>query len=92
MTLTCVTYGRQIFGIGGRRAWADDGKAGCYDAPAFIYDAQSETTRSSFDVSTLPIPKPRQPINSWTARSIFIFSIFLDSQRYQGLTIPFTMG
>ncbi|KAJ6132649.1 hypothetical protein N7471_007864 [Penicillium samsonianum] len=49
MTLTCVTYGRQIFGIGGRRAWADDGKAGCYDTPAFIYDAQSEATRSSFD-------------------------------------------
>ncbi|OQE00228.1 hypothetical protein PENVUL_c056G09184 [Penicillium vulpinum] len=49
MTLTCVTYGRQIFGIGGRRAWAEDGKAGCYDAPAFIYDAQSEATRSSFD-------------------------------------------
>lgn len=54
MTLTCVTYGRQIFGIGGRLAWADDGQAGCYDAPAFIYDAQSEVTRSSFDVSTLP--------------------------------------
>ncbi|CAI7635574.1 uncharacterized protein N7487_002539 [Penicillium crustosum] len=49
MTLMCVTYGRQIFGIGGRLAWADDGQAGCYDAPAFIYDAQSEVTRSSFD-------------------------------------------
>ncbi|CAI7613056.1 unnamed protein product [Penicillium bialowiezense] len=49
MTLTCVTYGRQIFGIGGRQAWADDGEAGCYDAPAFIYDAQSEASRSSFD-------------------------------------------
>ncbi|KAJ9488880.1 hypothetical protein VN97_g4406 [Penicillium thymicola] len=49
MTLTCVTYGRQIFGIGGRLAWADDDEAGCYDAPAFIYDAQSEATRSSFD-------------------------------------------
>ncbi|QQK47049.1 Kelch-type beta propeller [Penicillium digitatum] len=49
MTLTCVPNGRQIFGIGGRRAWADDGNAGCYDAPAFIYDAQSEATRSMFD-------------------------------------------
>jgi hypothetical protein len=51
MTLTCVTYGRQIFGIGGRLAWADDSQAGCYDTPAFIYDAQSEVTRTSFDVS-----------------------------------------
>ncbi|CAG7959708.1 unnamed protein product [Penicillium olsonii] len=49
MTLTCVTYGRQIFGIGGRKAWADDSAAGCYNAPAFIYDAQSEVSRSSFD-------------------------------------------
>ena len=52
MTLTCVTYGRQIFGIGGRKAWADDSAAGCYNAPAFIYDAQSEVSRSSFDVSS----------------------------------------
>lgn len=51
MTLTCVSYGRQIFGIGGRKAWADDSAAGCYDAPAFIYDAQSEVSRSSFNVS-----------------------------------------
>jgi hypothetical protein len=56
MTLTCVTYGRQIFGIGGRLAWAEDGQAGCYDAPAFIYDAQSEASRSSFDVSILIDP------------------------------------
>ncbi|CAG8021748.1 unnamed protein product [Penicillium salamii] len=49
MTLTCVSYGRQIFGIGGRKAWADDSAAGCYDAPAFIYDAQSEVSRSSFN-------------------------------------------
>ncbi|KAF4769582.1 hypothetical protein HAV15_011346 [Penicillium sp. str.  len=44
-------------GIGGRLAWAEDGQAGCYDAPAFIYDAQSEVTRSSFDVSTLSSSK-----------------------------------
>ncbi|KAK2775506.1 hypothetical protein FQN52_003975 [Onygenales sp. PD_12] len=49
MTLTCETYGRQIFGIGGRLAWADDAAAGCYDVPAFIYDAQLEELRTTFD-------------------------------------------
>ncbi|KAJ5648013.1 hypothetical protein N7490_004385 [Penicillium lividum] len=49
MTLQCATYGRQIFGVGGRLAWADDADAGCYTMPAFIYDAQSEATRSTFD-------------------------------------------
>ncbi|KAE8379096.1 hypothetical protein BDV26DRAFT_176784 [Aspergillus bertholletiae] len=49
MTLTCQAYGRQIFGVGGRLAWADDAKAGCYDMPAFVYDAQSEVIRTRFD-------------------------------------------
>lgn len=49
MTLQCATYGRQIFAVGGRLAWADDSEAGCYTMPAFIYDAQSEVTRSRFD-------------------------------------------
>ncbi|KAJ5916588.1 hypothetical protein N7504_000603 [Penicillium tannophilum] len=51
MTLQCATYGRQIFAVGGRLAWADDSEAGCYTMPAFIYDAQSEATRSTFDPS-----------------------------------------
>ncbi|RAK80039.1 uncharacterized protein BO72DRAFT_27003 [Aspergillus fijiensis CBS 313.89] len=49
MTLSCQAYGRQIFGVGGRLAWADDSDAGCYTMPAFIYDAQSEVVRSGFD-------------------------------------------
>ena len=51
MSHACVGYGRQIIGVGGRLAWANDQKAGCYDVPAFIYDAQSQTNRSDFDVS-----------------------------------------
>ncbi|KAE8364249.1 hypothetical protein BDV27DRAFT_157979 [Aspergillus caelatus] len=34
---------------GGRLAWAVDSGAGCYDMPAFIYDAQSEVIRAQFD-------------------------------------------
>ncbi|KAB8264201.1 hypothetical protein BDV32DRAFT_135551 [Aspergillus pseudonomiae] len=49
MTHVCQAYGRQIFGVGGRLAWADDADAGCYDTPAFIYDAQSEVIRAQFD-------------------------------------------
>ncbi|KAL2833737.1 hypothetical protein BDW59DRAFT_138116 [Aspergillus cavernicola] len=49
MTHSCQAYGRQIFGIGGRQAWADNSTAGCYDVPAFIYDAQSEVIRWDFD-------------------------------------------
>ncbi|KAE8422773.1 hypothetical protein BDV36DRAFT_309790 [Aspergillus pseudocaelatus] len=49
MTLVCQAYGRQIFGVGGRLAWAVDSGAGCYDMPAFIYDAQSEVIRTQFD-------------------------------------------
>ncbi|KAL4742961.1 hypothetical protein BDV11DRAFT_166630 [Aspergillus similis] len=51
MSHTCQTYGRQIIGIGGRQAWADDSAAGCYDTPAFLYDAQSEVVRTIFDPS-----------------------------------------
>lgn len=53
MTLTCESYGRQIFGVGGRFAWADDSKAGCYRMPAFIYDTVSEVSRTDYDVSLL---------------------------------------
>ncbi|KAL2863953.1 putative cell wall anchored protein [Aspergillus lucknowensis] len=58
MTHTCQAYGRQIFGLGGRQAWADNFTAGCYDTPAFIYDAQSEVVRMDFDpgLSTYSIP------------------------------------
>ncbi|KAE8163035.1 hypothetical protein BDV40DRAFT_264045 [Aspergillus tamarii] len=49
MTLVCQAYGRQIFGVGGRLAWSVDSGAGCYDMPAFIYDAQSEVIRTQFD-------------------------------------------
>ncbi|KAL4814748.1 hypothetical protein BDW67DRAFT_165117 [Aspergillus spinulosporus] len=58
MSHTCQTYGRQIIGIGGRQAWANDAAAGCYDAPAFLYDAQSEVVRTDFDpsLSTYSIP------------------------------------
>ncbi|KAL3461828.1 hypothetical protein BJX64DRAFT_152016 [Aspergillus heterothallicus] len=52
MSLTCETYGRQIFGIGGRLAWANGAEAGCYDTPAFIYDAQSEAVTDRFDPSS----------------------------------------
>ncbi|KAL4812318.1 hypothetical protein BDW67DRAFT_170416 [Aspergillus spinulosporus] len=50
MSHTCHTYGRQIFGIGGRQAWTDNSSAGCYGRAAFIYDAQSEVVRNEFDV------------------------------------------
>ncbi|KAL4749460.1 hypothetical protein BDW72DRAFT_194807 [Aspergillus terricola var. indicus] len=58
MSHTCHTYGRQIFGIGGRQAWADNSSAGCYGRPAFIYDAQSEVVRDVFDpaLSTYSVP------------------------------------
>ncbi|KAJ5907096.1 uncharacterized protein N7473_004012 [Penicillium subrubescens] len=49
ITLDCAAYGSQIFGVGGRLAWADDSGAGCYDMPAFIYDAQSQTVKAEFD-------------------------------------------
>ncbi|KAL2816667.1 hypothetical protein BJX63DRAFT_419866 [Aspergillus granulosus] len=51
MSLTCEAYGRQIFGIGGRLAWADGADAGCYDTPAFLYDAQTEAVTDHFDPS-----------------------------------------
>ncbi|KAL4919697.1 hypothetical protein BDW62DRAFT_209634 [Aspergillus aurantiobrunneus] len=58
MSHVCQTYGRQIFGIGGRQAWADNSSAGCYNMPAFIYDAQSEVVRNEFDpaLSTYSVP------------------------------------
>ncbi|KAE8313114.1 hypothetical protein BDV41DRAFT_564630 [Aspergillus transmontanensis] len=58
MTHVCQAYGRQIFGVGGRLAWSDDAGAGCYDMPAFIYDAQSEVIRTQFDpgLSTYSLP------------------------------------
>ncbi|KAJ0419206.1 hypothetical protein BJY00DRAFT_286482 [Aspergillus carlsbadensis] len=54
MSLACEAYGRQIFGIGGRLAWANGADAGCYDTPAFIYDAQTEAVTDQFDPS-LPV-------------------------------------
>ncbi|THC88733.1 hypothetical protein EYZ11_011821 [Aspergillus tanneri] len=51
MTYACAAYGRQIFGVGGRLAWADDQDAGCYEVPAFLYDAQSEAIMPDFDKS-----------------------------------------
>lgn len=50
MTHACVAYGRQIFSVGGRLAWYEDQNAGCYKAPALLYDAQLEKTVSEFDV------------------------------------------
>jgi hypothetical protein len=50
MTLVCQAYGPQVFGIGGRINWADNQDAGCYTMPAFIYDVNSESSRSMFDV------------------------------------------
>ncbi|KAI9371697.1 hypothetical protein BJX61DRAFT_534554 [Aspergillus egyptiacus] len=58
MSLTCETYGRQIFGIGGRLAWANGAEAGCYDTPAFIYDAQSEAVTDRFDPSFMDYTIP----------------------------------
>ncbi|KAL2783093.1 hypothetical protein BJX66DRAFT_349881 [Aspergillus keveii] len=54
MSLTCEVFGRQIFGIGGRLAWDDGADADCYDAAAFIYDAQTEAVTDQFDPS-LPV-------------------------------------
>lgn len=51
MTMDCATYGSQIFGVGGRLAWYVDSRAGCYNMPAFIYDAESQAIRTKFDVS-----------------------------------------
>ncbi|RJE17543.1 hypothetical protein PHISCL_10119 [Aspergillus sclerotialis] len=58
MSLTCATYGRQVFGVGGRLAWANGYDAGCYDMPAFIYDAGDGTTRSIFNASLSPYVLP----------------------------------
>lgn len=80
MTLACATYGRQIFGVGGRLAWADDSKAGCYDMPTFIYDAQSEVVRSSFDVITPSENLVATELNNITARLVFLFSLLLNRQ------------
>ncbi|EEP76020.1 conserved hypothetical protein [Uncinocarpus reesii 1704] len=49
MTLTCEAYGRQIFGIGGRKARYDDARAGCYTMPAFLYDTKVESIVTTFD-------------------------------------------
>jgi hypothetical protein len=53
MTLDCEAYGPQVFGIGGRIHWPDDQDAGCYTMPAFIYDVNSGSSRTKFDVSCL---------------------------------------
>ena len=53
MTTECATYGTQIFTIGGRKKWYNDGRAGTYTMPAFIYDADSQAIRSNFDVRNL---------------------------------------
>lgn len=51
MTHTCELRGRQMFAVGGRLAWQDDDKAGCYTMPAFVYDIVDQTVKSKFDVS-----------------------------------------
>ncbi|KAL4904766.1 hypothetical protein BDW74DRAFT_168005 [Aspergillus multicolor] len=55
MTHTCLNqnYGRQIFILGGRQAWADigDAEAGCYKDAAFVYDAQSEIVLREYNPS-----------------------------------------
>ncbi|KAL3486353.1 hypothetical protein BJX62DRAFT_215348 [Aspergillus germanicus] len=51
MSLACEAHGRQIFAIGGRLAWENGAGAGCYGAPAFIYDAQTEAVTDQFDPS-----------------------------------------
>ncbi|KAL4781755.1 hypothetical protein BJX76DRAFT_369608 [Aspergillus varians] len=58
MSHTCLTHGRQIFGIGGRQAWADNSSAGCYNMPTFIYDAQTEVVRNEFNpgLSSYSVP------------------------------------
>jgi hypothetical protein len=55
MSLACEAHGRQIFAIGGRLAWENGAGAGCYGAPAFIYDAQTEAVTDQFDVRALHI-------------------------------------
>ncbi|KAJ5937351.1 hypothetical protein N7454_004651 [Penicillium verhagenii] len=49
MTMDCATYGTQIFAVGGRNAWYVDSRAGTYTMPAFIYDADSQSVRDTFD-------------------------------------------
>ncbi|KAL5043597.1 hypothetical protein BDW71DRAFT_187728 [Aspergillus fruticulosus] len=71
MSHICHTYGRQIFGIGGRQAWADNSSAGCYGRPAFIYDAQSEVVRNEFDVC---------PLHPLSSRPVLTF---MDCPHYQ---------
>lgn len=51
MTQSCEIRGRHMFAVGGRLAWADDERAGCYKMPAFIYDLVEQTKTSTFDVS-----------------------------------------
>ncbi|OXV06242.1 hypothetical protein Egran_05990 [Elaphomyces granulatus] len=51
MTLTCESYGRQVFGVGGRLNWDND--TGCFanGMPLFIYDVVSQTNPTTFDPS-----------------------------------------
>jgi hypothetical protein len=51
MTLTCESYGSQVFGVGGRLNWKND--TGCFATgmPMFIYDVVSQTNPTTFDVS-----------------------------------------
>ncbi|KAF7171758.1 hypothetical protein CNMCM6106_006140 [Aspergillus hiratsukae] len=58
MSLFCQAYGPQVFGIGGRINWADDQDAGCYTMPAFIYDVNSETSRTTFDPAVTSYSQP----------------------------------
>ncbi|PGH11406.1 hypothetical protein AJ79_04907 [Helicocarpus griseus UAMH5409] len=58
LTLTCVAHGRHIIGVGGREAWQDDQRAGCYKMPAFLYDAQLEELRTTFDPNLSPYSVP----------------------------------
>ncbi|KAA8642895.1 uncharacterized protein ATNIH1004_009656 [Aspergillus tanneri] len=78
MTYACAAYGRQIFGVGGRLAWADDQDAGCYEVPAFLYDAQSEAIMPDFDKSLSYI--------------IILFSSRFHSRGYQELPISEGVG
>lgn len=51
MTHSCQVRGRQMFAVGGRVAWADDERAGCYKMPAVIYDLVDQAENTMFDVS-----------------------------------------
>lgn len=51
MTLTCESYGSQVFGVGGRLNWNNDTACFATGMPMFIYDVGSQTNPTTFDVS-----------------------------------------